>query len=73
MISCYGTDSFGRDVVRGYGAIHIPISPGKHTLKVPLFVPVSTSKLQKFTRFVLLDYIRSILIQSILSCQSIAV
>lgn len=54
VISCYGTDAFGRDVVRGYGAVHLPISPGKHTLKVPLFVPVSTSKLQKFTRFVLL-------------------
>lgn len=53
VISCYGTDSFGRDVVRGYGAVHLPISPGKHTLKVPLFVPLSTSKLQKFTSWLL--------------------
>ena len=50
VISCYGPDAFGNDVVRGYGAVHVPITPGKHTLTVPMFVPVSTSKLQKFTR-----------------------
>ena len=52
VISCYGPDTFGNDVVRGYGAIHVPMTPGKHKLKVPMFVPVSTSKLQKFTRLV---------------------
>jgi len=52
VISCYGPDAFGNDVVRGYGAVHVPMTPGKHKLKVPMFVPVSTSKLQKFTRLV---------------------
>ena len=30
VLSCYGTDSFGNDVVRGYGATHIPIMPGQY-------------------------------------------
>ena len=29
MISCYGLDFYGHDVVRGYGAVHVPISPGR--------------------------------------------
>jgi len=49
VISCYGTDLFGRDVIRGYGTTYLPITPGQHTLRVPMFVPVSTSRLQKFT------------------------
>ncbi|XP_057313566.1 B9 domain-containing protein 1-like [Hydractinia symbiolongicarpus] len=49
VISCYGPDVFGTDVVRGYGAVHVPISPGCHTREVPMFVPESSSLLQKFT------------------------
>lgn len=49
VISCYGPDVFGTDVVRGYGAIHVPITPGCHTRKIPMFVPESSSLLQKFT------------------------
>ncbi len=29
VISGYGLDAFGKDVVRGYGTTHIPISPGR--------------------------------------------
>ncbi|KAK3726946.1 hypothetical protein QZH41_014795, partial [Actinostola sp. cb2023] len=49
VISCYGLDVFGHDVVRGYGAVHIPTTPGSNTREVPMFVPESSSKLQKFT------------------------
>ena len=28
VISCYGPDVFGTDVVRGYGAIRVPVTPG---------------------------------------------
>ncbi|TRY59062.1 hypothetical protein DNTS_008383, partial [Danionella cerebrum] len=51
VVSVYGPDTFGNDVVRGYGAVHIPFTPGKHTKTIPMFVPESTSRLQKFTRF----------------------
>jgi len=49
VVSCYGPDVFGTDVVRGYGSIHIPISPGCHNRKIQLFVPESSSLLQKVT------------------------
>lgn len=29
VVSVYGPDTFGNDVVRGYGAVHVPFTPGK--------------------------------------------
>ncbi|XP_063171027.1 B9 domain-containing protein 1 [Candoia aspera] len=49
VISVYGPDLFGNDVVRGYGAVHIPFTPGRHERVLPMFVPESTSRLQKLT------------------------
>ncbi|KAJ1096775.1 hypothetical protein NDU88_001906 [Pleurodeles waltl] len=51
VVSVYGPDLFGNDVVRGYGAVHVPFTPGRHRRTLPMFVPESTSKLQKFTRY----------------------
>ena len=48
VLSVYGIDAFGRDVVRGYGAVHLPMQPGNHTVKVRLYRPVSASLLQQF-------------------------
>uniref|UniRef100_A0A1I7ZHV9 B9 domain-containing protein 1 n=1 Tax=Steinernema glaseri TaxID=37863 RepID=A0A1I7ZHV9_9BILA len=28
VLSCYGPDFFNHDVIRGYGAVHIPATPG---------------------------------------------
>ncbi|XP_019615024.1 PREDICTED: B9 domain-containing protein 1-like [Branchiostoma belcheri] len=53
VVSAYGQDAFGRDVVRGYSAVHIPVTPGQHTRTLPMFVPESTSKLQKFVSWFL--------------------
>merc|ERR1711976_180838 len=47
VVHAYGLDIFGNDVVRGYGVIHIPISPGRHTLRLPMFVPESSSRFQQ--------------------------
>ena len=47
VVAIYGLDTFGNDVIRGYGAIHVPVfsnradKGGPHTLKIPLFVPES--------------------------------
>ncbi|KAL4658394.1 B9 domain-containing protein 1 isoform X1 [Arapaima gigas] len=49
VVSVYGPDAFGNDVIRGYGAVHVPLSPGKHVRTIPMFVPQSTSTLQKLT------------------------
>ncbi|KAM4676530.1 B9 domain-containing protein 1 [Discoglossus pictus] len=48
-LSVYGPDVFGNDVVRGYGAVHLPFTPGRHQMTIPMFVPESSSKLQKLT------------------------
>ena len=29
MLSVYGVNVLGRDEVRGYGAVHLPITPGR--------------------------------------------
>ncbi|XP_062444525.1 B9 domain-containing protein 1 [Rhea pennata] len=49
VVSVYGPDFFGNDVVRGYGAVHVPIVPGRHIRTIPMFVPESSSRLQQFT------------------------
>ena len=50
VVSVYGMDSFGNDIVRGYGAVHVPIFAGSgQNIDVPLFVPESASIIQKLT------------------------
>ncbi|XP_026180180.1 B9 domain-containing protein 1 [Mastacembelus armatus] len=53
VVSVYGPDVFGNDVVRGYGATHVPFTPGQHTRTIPMFVPEPTWRLQKFTSWLL--------------------
>uniref|UniRef100_K7FV76 B9 domain-containing protein 1 n=2 Tax=Pelodiscus sinensis TaxID=13735 RepID=K7FV76_PELSI len=53
VVSVYGPDLFGNDVVRGYGAVHVPFVPGSHRRTIPMFVPESTSKLQKLTSWLM--------------------
>ncbi|XP_030839765.1 B9 domain-containing protein 1 [Strongylocentrotus purpuratus] len=48
VLSVYGLDAFGTAVARGYGAVHIPITPGRHSRIVPMFVPEASSRFQKF-------------------------
>jgi B9 domain-containing protein 1 len=47
VVSVYGYDVFGNDVVRGYGVTHVPITTGRHCQRIPLFVPESSSLFQK--------------------------
>ncbi len=47
-ISVYGMDMFGRDVIRGYGSVLIPLQAGTHNLKVDMFKPVANSPLNQF-------------------------
>ncbi|XP_073981579.1 B9 domain-containing protein 1 isoform X1 [Rhodnius prolixus] len=70
ILSVYGIDTFGNDVVRGYGVCHVPISAGQWNKRflqptvrrmtvlsvtgeivwsVTMFVPESSSFLQKIT------------------------
>ena len=47
-ISVYGVDGMGRDVVRGYGSLLLPTTPGQHVRYVHMYTPVSSSVLQRF-------------------------
>lgn len=49
MLSFYGLDALGRDVVRGYGSTTLPLTGGQITRTVPLFRPCSSSLMQQFT------------------------
>ncbi|XP_064603683.1 B9 domain-containing protein 1-like [Liolophura sinensis] len=53
IVHCYGLDFNGREVARGYGVCHVPITPGRHKRRLPMFVPESSSLLQKFTSWIL--------------------
>ena len=45
VFSVFGLNAYGGDVIRGYGATHVPPIPGAHVLTVPLFVPEASSLL----------------------------
>ncbi|VDO25714.1 unnamed protein product [Brugia timori] len=48
VLTCYGSDFFGNDVVCGYGAVHIPTVPGRSVKRIILFVPEASTLLQRF-------------------------
>lgn len=48
VISVYGYDFFGNDIVIGYGSTHVPPIAGVHRRKIALFKPDSSSLIQRF-------------------------
>ncbi|KAL1131953.1 hypothetical protein AAG570_011564 [Ranatra chinensis] len=52
ILSAYGLDVFGNDVARGYGLCHIPITAGHWKKSIAMFVPESSSTLQKITSWI---------------------
>ncbi|KAG3119173.1 hypothetical protein PI124_g3864 [Phytophthora idaei] len=48
VLSLYGLDALGRDVVRGYGSVAFPVTPGCSVREVALFRPMSSSRMQQF-------------------------
>ena len=50
-LSIYGLDFAGRDVLRGYASMLIPMSPGRHTKYLKTYRPVSGSKLVQFVNW----------------------
>ncbi|CAD5235751.1 unnamed protein product [Bursaphelenchus xylophilus] len=51
IISCYGHDMFGNDVIRGYGATFIPTAPGRSQRTVAMFVPQASTATQRILSF----------------------
>lgn len=52
IVSVFGTDAFGRDVIKGYGCVHLPTAAGRYNLKLRLYKPRSASMLQTFTAWI---------------------
>ncbi|QDZ18992.1 ciliary basal body-associated B9 domain-containing protein [Chloropicon primus] len=52
VLSVYDVDNLGRDVVLGYGSVHIPTAPGTYNLKVRLYKPLASSMLQHLTSWI---------------------
>eukprot|EP00210_Caulerpa_lentillifera_P005560 g5319.t1 len=52
VLSVYGLDSCGRDVVKGYGRVHIPISSGRHVLEVRLYRPRASNWVREWIGWV---------------------
>ena len=51
VVALYGRNTFGNDMIVGYGAIHVPAQVGHHELEVPLFKPDSASLMQSLIGF----------------------
>lgn len=51
VVSVYGFDFFGRDVLIGTGCVHVPIGPGSFERIIPIFKPKSSSFFQKVVCF----------------------
>jgi B9 domain-containing protein 1 len=51
-VGVYGIDFFGRDVVRGYGSVLVPMQPGTHELKMEMFRPVANSTLNEIAAWI---------------------
>lgn len=47
IISVYEIDPLGRDIIQGYGCIHLPICGGQYVRQVPLYKPLSSSAMQQ--------------------------
>ncbi|KAH7642035.1 B9 domain-containing protein 1 [Dermatophagoides farinae] len=51
IVSVYGMDNLGNDVIRGYGWTHLPIRPGEHRLQIRLFTPQSSTLLARIANW----------------------
>ena len=52
-LSIYGFDFMGRDVVKGYASMLLPITPGRHTKYLTTYRPVSGSKFVSFVNWIM--------------------
>ena len=52
-LSIYGFDFMGRDVLRGYASLMLPVTPGRHITYLKTYRPVSGSKLVQFVNWLM--------------------
>jgi B9 domain-containing protein 1 len=47
VITCVYPDFLGREVIKGYGVVHIPTQPGRHERTLQIFSPITSSVILK--------------------------
>lgn len=48
VITCKGPDFLGREVIKGYGVVHVPTQPGRHERTVHIFSPITSNVFSRF-------------------------
>lgn len=52
VLTVYGDAALGQaDQIQGYGSVHLPVVPGKHTLYIRTFRPISSKWMDHFLSF----------------------
>lgn len=51
-LAIFGSDLLGREVVKGYATLHLPVQPGRHVKDVRCFRPKSSSLLVQFLGYI---------------------
>ncbi|KAH3760715.1 flagellar basal body component [Pelomyxa schiedti] len=51
VVCVYGPDFLGREVIQGYGVMHLPISSGRFVKYMTLWTPLSPSSMEQMTTF----------------------
>ena len=56
VVTVVSRDILNRYVVRGYGSVVLPTTPGRHSRDIHTFAPTSSSLLQQIASFIRGDY-----------------
>ena len=48
VLYCIGKSSTGKEFIKAYGSVHIPISPGHHKLKIRMYCPIETKGIWEY-------------------------
>jgi len=51
VVTCVYPDFLGREVIKGYGVVHVPTTPGRHERTIQIFSPLTSSVMLKFFGF----------------------
>lgn len=51
VMSFYGQDLFGHDIIKGYAVTHLPTVPGRTKRSIPVFIPQTSTMIQKIIGF----------------------
>jgi B9 domain-containing protein 1 len=48
VVYCTGRDFSGKEIVKAYGSVHVPIQPGVHDKTMRMFAPLENNRFYEF-------------------------